>query len=190
LGVLRDVLLDLEAAWSARGAPVSDLLAPGLEPAQVRESLDRWRAVPDDLIAWFEWHDGSRPGVPAWQLAPSAWSQFSLADVIAEHDVALQVAEDLVGWADEGFGWSDSWIPFIGIREDVLAIDGLTGQIVRGNLGDPNRFGDVVVPDIETLIRKWLTTLESGYGNFRWDSHGFWEMDWLTVPPEIMDWLQ
>lgn len=182
--MLSRVLHELEAAWASLGAPVDQVLAPGADRTEVQALLDRWPAVPDDLITWFAWHNGTRAGVNEFQLAPSVWSLFSLSTVIAEHDIALHVAEELVGWADEGFGWSPTWIPFIGLREDVLAIDCHSGQLVRGDLGDPDRFGDVVAPDVETLVRAWLGILQSGYADFRWNAVGHWEFDIRASAPD------
>lgn len=179
---MKETLARLEAAWIERGAPTTEYLVPGVEEREVRDRLANWPVLPDSVVEWFTWHNGSVRPSPAWMLAPSVWDLFSLDDVEREHSLAMEGSREIQSWGEKGFGWRDSWIPLMGIREDVLAVDCWTGEVLRGNLASPKKFGAVVAPTIESLVITWLEVLALDYGSYRWDPRGGWAYDWLSVP--------
>jgi hypothetical protein len=82
---LADALQAWDEAWSATGAPIEELIAPGIGPDQVRAALGRENVHPD-VLTWFGWHNG--PGRTIWYAAPSGrW----LADI---EQMAEALAED------------------------------------------------------------------------------------------------
>jgi hypothetical protein len=179
---LQDALVRWDEAWVERGAPVAQQLA----------ALSRWPNVPEQLLTWFGWHNGTiDESGPIWYLAPSNWRLLSLEGVEREYQLALGVEADLVGWADDGFEWRDTWIPFIGIHMGVLAIDCWSGELVYA--GDLDRWGSVRAPSIEALVVEWLDVLRTDTGRWHWspvDSGGYFECDWAAIPQGIKLQLQ
>lgn len=151
---------------------MSDHLAAGLSDTEIRDRLARWPVHPQEVVEWFQWHNGAVPGRPGWQLAPANWDFFSLDDVEREHQLAVEGSAEIQSWGETGFGWRESWIPWIGIREAVVAVDCWTGEVLRGNLAAPRSFGTVIAPSIEHLVRQWLALLNEDYGEFRWHISG------------------
>jgi hypothetical protein len=120
-------------------------------------------------------------------LAPASWEIYSVSDVARELQSALDVVQDLHAWGETDVSWLGTWIPIMGIREDVVVVDAASGRVVRGDLSDPDSLGQTIAPDLTALITTWLEILDHDLGRFRWNAQGYWDGDRSAVPLSYWD---
>jgi hypothetical protein len=89
-----DLLAELLDAYDfelkARAAPVWEALLPGLSRGEIEDRLGQAGVEPpEELIVWWTWHNGLRPGVPNALRRPQMSLEFSLA-LRADDDLGLE----------------------------------------------------------------------------------------------------
>ena len=103
-------LARLGAALRAHGAPVTASLRPGLEAADIRRALAAENLhAHEDVVAWWEWHDGAGADVPVAEgpgmyfrgenTLVGPWHMPTLADALRTRrfylDQAARAGDDL-----------------------------------------------------------------------------------------------
>jgi hypothetical protein len=118
-------LARLEVAWRREGAAIANSLAPGRDAAETaREASAAGLVLPDCLVVWWSWHDGTDPRATHGRRRWTGTS-FDLLSL----DEALTLREQLL--ADYGTSmtkdprqaWRPEWMPFAGSWDNALFVD-------------------------------------------------------------------
>lgn len=178
---LSGLLRELEAEWARLGVPVNTLLRPPLQALTIRSELEPLIGpVHPDLLAWFEWHDGSEP---LWVAAPwrGAFATVHFAISQREMNMEISAGED-IEHDPNPYGWGAEWIPLLtGPSMGDLVLNSATGEVLAP-YWDDNRWPNRVAPDLSTAVALWLDVLRRDY--FRWID-GAWIYDYAAIPAEI-----
>jgi hypothetical protein len=121
---LKAALVRLEAALRKFGAPIVENFRPGADPAYVRETLAaEGLAAPDDLIAWWGWHDGtSAPrgtGTDPEATLVGPWTMPTLEHTIRHRREMIAIDRDV---SDEP-RLPETWLPVAMSNDSDLCAD-------------------------------------------------------------------
>lgn len=128
---LPDSLAALERTLLRVGASVTAHLRPGLTPTTVVRQLSRIGLTPsEEVIAWFEWHNGAADPNAALrdcELAPGVYvydldalcqeyldTRRNFDEVVESLPAGVMAASDL---------WSPSWFPLARLDAGYIAVD-------------------------------------------------------------------
>jgi hypothetical protein len=126
----KEKLHQLELLLTERKAPVLKYLNPGLSKDLIVDFFnDRNIPIKDDLVALYEWHDGTY--FPVENVIQSQIELFPMG-IFYSMEYMFKSKEDLMRWdyLEEGLGDLESYLPLFGSGEDdlhLLKID--TGEI-------------------------------------------------------------
>jgi hypothetical protein len=182
------LLDELERELDRQGSPFSSLAEPPVAPWRIDEAEERVGfPFPDELRAWWMWHDGVRyqRGSPAaHEIGVGGFEPYSLERTMAEWVVWSQESifrED----STAEFTFLKSWLPFAGSDQykrlnaklDLSSPERLVMGVVEMPWeGEFGRTVDVAFPD---LIEGWIGYLQAGH--VRWNAEeGYWQ---VTMPP-------
>ena len=154
---LGDALVEWETTLRDLGAPVDEILLPGISPEQVRMTLGREDVHPD-VAAWFGWHDGSRG---PWMPIPSGRYLWSLESVI-RIQVSIKQVDETTPFPELAAN-REHLLPLMdNDSNDTLMADLRTGEAYRWEVeemvpGSPPllRIGD----GLEQVVRIWVDAL-------------------------------
>jgi hypothetical protein len=143
---LPQLLAAWEEAWEARGAPVDELLAPGLPPDVVRATLEGLPVASTAIAeAWFGWHDG--PADPRWTVPGVTHPRMlSIAESLRERERAKAVVRaHEADFPPESYGgaglfttWIDSYLPLLaGDGGETAGVDLDSGLVWYGTHPEP-----------------------------------------------------
>lgn len=182
---LPELLLELEVRVRDQGAPVADLLAPGLPEEQIRSALAAiGLAAPDEVVQWFSWHNGTVRTQPRHEVVLILWRPYSLEEAIQQWlGRERAIAE---GW------WREEWLP-IGdyFNADRLAVHcpnpATKLAVVRNVVPEEGGWDEDEVPSVQSLalvVSWWLDALRRRW--VRWDANiGGWDnQGWYDSAPE------
>ncbi len=125
-----ELLEALAARWQAIGAPVADLLQPGLSDEEMDHLTEPLGLhVPYEARVWWGWHDGAPSDRKPFQreISGAGWKFFSLSRAVQEAEVQRRRAEDIAGSREEAerILWRWAWLP---LSDDyhggVIYVDG------------------------------------------------------------------
>jgi cell wall assembly regulator SMI1 len=176
-----DALLRLDRpAWAAT-------LAPGAR-GPLREHAGR--ALPEDLDAWFRWHDGHRvdPGGAGLVLD---WKMLSLAQSLAAAGGRREAARR--GFARIDPAWGDDWLPLFARPAGdllVVALDDHPGFAAGAVVEVSPQPREVLVraPSFRVWAEALVSSLDAG--EWRVNEQGAWVpqsapvWDYLVLDPE------
>ena len=168
---LREMLPEFEQRLRTQGAPVLDLLAPGLDADEVTATLEAsFGTAPAELVEWFSWHNGlaaspPTPFNPYERVLIGRWRQYSLSE-------AVHYVKEGVQWAG-GPTDGSAWLPLVaglqgqGQGQGMLIASWHRPEqvaVVRSAWGDfPT--GPPLAHSVAGLVAAWLSVLEG----LRWD---------------------
>lgn len=158
---LRGALQEWEQCWRNTGAPVDELLAPGIGADEVRTILGR-DLVHLDVLTWFAWHNGGAEGGP-WDAVPTGRWLCDLAYCVGEREL-LKATMDMWEQDGEDIHFRDSYLPLM-TNEDfgVVFVDLDDGAVYRwDNMDWSDRYPARslrVSDDLETIVRTWVEVL-------------------------------
>jgi cell wall assembly regulator SMI1 len=137
------LLTELEQRWTEKGSDDRELMAPGLDRAEVVRTLEgRALPAPGEVVEWFAWRNGVRSELarPRWVLlAPSSFQQLSLPESLEERETRIQGAAQAAADAgpvddaedrellDPTFWWEPTWLPIARAASPMLLTVDLAG---------------------------------------------------------------
>ena len=153
---LIDALVEWESRWRAAGAPVQDLLEPGIDGNEVRERQTEVAVVHPDAFTWFSWHNGSL----RLDAAPSGYEMRSVEEV----DVLIFQMEASEGiFTSSGRETSQvrgSLLPLMDTNErQMIVLDQDTGAVYRYDAALDVRLLKVA-DNLESLVRLWIEVFD------------------------------
>lgn len=160
---MRDLLDRLDRWRADHRAELIERLAPGVEiPASEGE-------LPDDVRAWFLWHDGLREGARDADLV-LGWRSLGWVEA---RDAADRAARDPLALMGD---WHPSWLPFAASDDGgllVIDVDAARGE--PGAVVEVMRDASICVvhaPSLSVWLAALVETLEEGL----WapDASGMW----------------
>lgn len=155
---LLGALLEWEQLWRATGAPVDEILAPGLRPDEVRASLGR-ESVHPDVLTWFGWHNGAHG---LWDAAPSGRLLCDLGWSLALEPVVRSSIEETESPGDL-LQYRESFFPLLrNDHNDTVLVDLDTGEVIRHELEDMMEMSPsllLIGEDLESVVRIWIEVL-------------------------------
>jgi len=166
-------LLDRFASTTARlGAPIEDYLNPGISEAEIEDSLGKVGLVPpDELVAWWGWHNGTAPG----RNLPLSLDLRSL-------EISLELYRRQI-FGPNQWEWQRSWIPIVGNDPAGIAIDCSAPRDrpplvrpVNGSIGTHPDDSDRQAVSLCTVVTWWLLARENGWTYVSADKN-FWDVD-------------
>lgn len=186
------VFREYEELMRAAGSPLPDLLAPPHpDPAGAFAPFFPGLTLPDELIAWWSWHDGPSTSAPASALMGLAHIPLSVETVIAGTLIcrrSAEIAAEPPEMPAEDF-WSPTWLPALYSQDVYLAVE----LADRGNRGSVRfvqrevmgRNAPVVASGITEVVGWWSTMLRAGA--MRWDPNSVagWVADVQLVPTHL-----
>jgi hypothetical protein len=184
--MLRAALDRWEQCWRDLGFPVDDDLMPGLSLADVRGTLEPLGPVPDDVITWFGWHNGSRDGMnKPWAHAPTGSCLISL-DLALEHQ-ATYVEVTRLRPEDGADRWEPTWLPLIDTDQgDSVSLDLVTGEVRTAHFwpwsDEHPHLTRRAAPDLASIVTLWCDVLDAGY--YAWHG-GNWKYDTSQLPRDL-----
>jgi hypothetical protein len=178
---LQRQLRRLEERLRDGGDPVVDLLAPGLEREDVRETLSsQFGAAPEELVTWFCWHNGIVPGEHlALHTVLISGTPMSLAQ-------ALRIASRRRQEEPSRTWWPRGWLPLIdhigSWCELVAQCDDVRfASLFSYRYGQPPEAP--FAPSLARMVDAWHTFLDLGY---RWDpARGHHDVDGSKISKEL-----
>lgn len=185
---LLDALHAWEQRWADTGAPVSELLAPGISASEVRSVLGR-EHLHRDVVTWFEWHNGGTGG-DTWDAVPTGrW----LCDVVWCMRERANLRETIEMWEKDGVDvhFRDSYLPLLTNRDlDFVFVDQDSGIVYRwDNEGWSDRYPQMmlqVAPDLETMVRTWIHVMDLVRPTYR-PGQVVFEFDSSLAPRDLLD---
>lgn len=184
---LVDLLTALEEEWRRQGAPIADLLAPGLTDQDIDALVDPvGLRLPQELRVWWRWHDGLAHVPDAWpegSIGPGDWHPMSLREAVDRYREELPDRPDPAG----DLYWRATWFPFAIMSNDVLFVD--TAATSPDGEAAPVRYRAWFgwfnyevdqAPSLTATVQKWLRALREGY--FWWEPR---EHVWLDRIGEL-----
>lgn len=183
--LLAEVLVELEMELGRISFPV-DRLRPGLPRAEIAARFAAVeRPVPDELLTWFEWHDGATvpPGAALLQIAP--------ARVLLGLDAMLRfVREPPMPYGYEVGNWQPEWTMLApdmgcGILVNHMSDPGVA-PLVRTMWEytfDPQEGPTQQVVSLCTPVTWWIEAIRSG--GWAWDiENHLWRTYQSALPME------
>jgi hypothetical protein len=180
--LLQELLQTLETEMRAVGVPVSKLLRPGAQRADIQREFHAWAVVaPEEAIVLFEWHDGRFEKPEAWWGLPrfEAWSLEYLAAARARR-----------GETPEGFGqWerNPNWMHIMGDQYGLAmccADDPENAPLIRFDdfiSGTQEWQIEEQVVSLCTPVTWWIDSIRRGW--YQWDKRAQeWHIDTLAQP--------
>ena len=172
--MLTELLRELDESLTRAGFPVDRLLLPGSDEGSIRAAVARVGLIaPDELVAWFSWHEGSarldaaRPFVPGCTL-------WSLESVLSLYEKEPLGEEE----------WNPNWLQVIGPNVGIAVYcdsDAAAPPLLRSVAPDsefgtqPNQTARQVV-SLCTPVAWWLDSLANGW--YEWQAQvGRWHSD-------------
>lgn len=155
---LTDALQEWEELWRATGAPVDELLAPGISADEVRAALGRDFVHPD-VLTWFAWHNGA---VGPWDAVPSGRQLYRL-EALLQFQPIVKHSWEMVDPPDDEMQYRDSFFPVLdNDNNDTVLVDLDTGEVVRHELepmviDSPSLL--LIGDDLESVVRMWIQVL-------------------------------
>jgi hypothetical protein len=186
--MLRSALERWEQCWRDLGFPVNEELMPGLDEAGVRRVLEPLGPVPDDVITWFGWHNGSRnESNSPHSHAPTGSCLITLDTAV--YNQAIYVSVTAQRPEDTEDQWEPTWLPLIDTdKGDSFLLDLVTGE-VRTSFFWPwseehPHLTRLAAPDLATIVTLWCDVLDAGYYTWR---DGDWRYDASQLPRDLFD---
>ncbi len=184
---LGDLLLEWEGEWRSLGAPVQELVFPGLARQAVgRQLRDAFGKAPVELVEWFSWHNGSPINRPMDELrsaAPSSRTLMPLQDCLAHRREFLAVPRQTSdGW--DLPRWDPRWLT---LSHDTGGEGSLAFHVDDLTLIDvywwDAEFTRIAADSMAEAVRIWVETLRAGY--YAWEG-GNWVYDVNRLPRDLM----
>jgi hypothetical protein len=177
--LLGELLRELDRELEKAGFPVSRFLSTGTSEGRVRDSLANLGLVaPDELVAWFTWHDGREPSEQGRYFVPG-FSLWSLAKVVSSYQDPDYEPHGIEEWE-----WDPGWLHFAGPNVGLaMRCDGDPADppLVR-NVASDSEFGTQPdqtsrqVVSLCTPVTWWIDSLQQGW--YEWNSGvGRWHSD-------------
>jgi len=179
---LIEALEALERLWSEQGAPVKDLLQPGLDSRAMDDLRHRVPTPPhEEVRVLLAWHDGVRDQVSGERpsdrdVGPCGFELLNSAAAVNVIMRKSRLADRLASEFERPRSqfWQDDWFP-IAVRnagESTLVIDGTDGSVkcVYWQDGDSP---STVSSDLFELVSLWKRLLAEGY--WKW-MHDGWRL--------------
>jgi cell wall assembly regulator SMI1 len=192
------VYQEYEELARAAGATLAQILAPGHpDPAAALDAALPGFTLPDDLIAWWMWHDGTipspSPAGPWWftEAVGVGWSFRSLEGALARRRDWLETADMAAEPPElpaEAF-WPPTWLPVVSDQNSELAVDLARTDQHRGPIFFPERetlggYAAQVTEHWTEVVGWWVTLLRVGATT--WDPQfQTWVTDRELVPDEL-----
>ncbi len=178
--LLRDLLSAFDEETERRGGSNKEQLQDGLSEDEIRTALGAIGLTPpDELVVWWGWHNGIRPG----KQSQSRWEQRRLDDSVQIY------RQQLLG---TGVGeWNPNWLRFAGPHTNhgwsvSCAPDGFpplvraTDPVEATTQPEETRFQ---VVSLCTPVTWWLTGITEGWSVWN-EKLEFWETDLTKFPME------
>ena len=148
------------------------MLQRGLSGVHVAERLAGLVGVAhEDLVDWFMWHDGSRPG-SFWMAAPTGSGIVPLDSCLRLRDEMLKIS------LEPGIArWHPHWLPLTD-GPAAYTLDMTTGQFLLVDWWGED-FVSTPAADLASAVSVWVQALKDGH--YRWaDDH--WDYDFAGFP--------
>jgi len=172
----RDLLDRFEAVLHSLGAPVAELMRPGLPDEKIDDLIaPTGLTLPDELRIWWRWHDGADEAASNHEegrrLGPGGWLHLPLLTMIELHgyhngrycDMLAHGSTDLAeqGWRPGLFPFSHrAWQPNHVLAADTLVPEHAPAPVVMtSEMGIEQWAG---TESIGEVIGIWIEALESG----------------------------
>jgi len=171
------------------------LAPPHPDPAAAVADAFPDLVLPDELVAWWSWHDGMTPpaGYAAPEIAPS-WHFFSMDGALREwrleREIARRVAEPPEMPAEHF--WPASWMPVLSNRGVALAADLAPAPPRPGViLKERETMGynsPVIAHGLPEVVEWWtrLLAIEATTWHAVPSASGHWVTDRSRVPADLL----
>lgn len=172
---LRQELTLLGEQWVRLGAPISDVLAPGISPVEVDALTEPLGLrVPVELKVLWEWHNGSQAeprGADDYSIGHGGYEFLSVQDALQQYlgnrqSFAEPEEPDLL----PQMFWHTSWLPFMMQQAQRLYVD--CERTVTGHPGaapvrlvswEWEAFDVDVAQSVTAAVLTWTWLLEQNY---------------------------
>jgi cell wall assembly regulator SMI1 len=193
---LRAALAELEAAWVRLGCPVQEYYAPGASRDEIVEAVSFITPEPpQELIDWYEWHNGWIEWSRAIDIAPSGFWPLSLREAREERDTtawnAIRASDDPDPDAalPPDYYWDPNWWP-IGwaLNGSQLVLDLASKDqtcVVRNVEWEDVDFRKPMAPSLLEVVRFFLEVVDLGILTWVEESRIKWNLDFALVPVEM-----
>ena len=180
--LLRRLLTELERELAAQAVPV-DLLLPGVDGGEVRRSLQKaGRDAPDEIVVWFEWHNGVRPDADGdYVHVLPRFDLWSLRTVVE--------TEPDLPYGKEDWEWDPDWVQLAGDHNGLIykgKRDPALPALIRAMdpIATAAHNAQQQAVSLCTPVTWWIDELRKGW--IRWDSSlNHWDKSrWAEIPLE------
>ncbi|MCI0159380.1 hypothetical protein KNO15_21980 [Leifsonia shinshuensis] len=178
--LLVELLDELARCAADAGAPLDDVLQPGLSRQQVLDGLgELGLPAPDELVAWWGWHNGSRPDLIGGQ---------GLALNSLEYAIATY-PRDSLGTGE--FSWNPAYVTVLGPGSYGVSVStaaNASPPAVRatesGQGTEPDRVDNQAI-SLCTVVTWWITARRNGWITWQnFGDYGSWVADIDHYPAE------
>jgi hypothetical protein len=178
-GLLSTLLEQFDEELRSQGVDVSEHLAPGVSADYVARVLgDIGLEPPDELVAWFGWHNGPLPATRSY--LPQFITPISVEDAVAVHKAKMSGDEEL-RW-DVHPGWVKLESPSFGLSVNCEESPENPPLVRRSDVDLPlSREGSFrQVVSLCTVVAWWIDALDRGaYSYDRVDKTWRWDLSLL-----------
>ena len=178
--LLEELLDFLDVETRRLGVSVRDALLPGISRQQVQDELGAVGLhAPEELISWWGWSNGAKPGV----IGTRSFGFNSLHNTL--HSWSLETH----GTGDNDGTWNPSWLRVLGpgaygVLVNCAVVDG--PPLVRdsdGWLGTADWDTDNQVVSLCTPVTWWIQARQFGWTTWNGEIDN-WMVDWEKFPVE------
>lgn len=182
--LLQELLEAFQDALAHQGVPVERFLSPGTSPERVRSRLnDIGLRAPDELVAWFGWHDGPKRMPGSASVLPR-FLFWSLDEAISMHVSPRGQPKGTEDWQ-----WNPAWLQIMGDGNGLAihcAEDPTEPPLVRaltmdGEYGTQPKKTLRQVVSLCTPVAWWTEAVSENW--YRWDAKSqLWDIDEQKQP--------
>ena len=189
-------LLDCSKSSGFRlGAPILDVLAPGISPDDVDALTEPYGLrVPVEVKTLWEWHNGILTDDPYradYSIGPGSYDFLSVQGALAEYESNREHhGEPMEPETAPEMYWHKSWLPFMVQQAERLYVDCDRTVFVAWGEAPVRLVGwawesfDVdVAPSVKHAVSIWTWLLEQDYYRVEQaDGQRTWQVDYMAIP--------
>jgi hypothetical protein len=186
---LEAALERVEGFFRAQGAPIADLVRPGLSDDELDEQARAWPySLPAEVRTWFRWHNGCEQPPEVQSTWPFLTWNLSFAEGVEDARLIQQWQEQDRDNIHERIVYEARWLPLFNASPGIEAVDTSVSFDASAPVHDLHVMAEdwrvPIIGSLTELAELWVHAIDAGW--WRWDDEaGDWADHFQQLPPEM-----